>query len=253
VRNGLGAPQSVVVFGGASDIAGATLRALVRDRTRRVVLAGRHPEAMAGLAAELRGGGAELVECVPFDAENSAAHPRVVDAVFELLGEVDLALIAFGVLGDQQRAPVDAELAARIVGTNMTGAVTLTIPLVGRLRTQGHGTLVALSSVAAERPRRANFVYAASKAGMDAFFQGLADSLDGSGIEVMVVRPGFVRTKMTRGLPPAPFSTTSEAVAAAIVGGLATRAGTVWVPSRLRWVMAGLRHLPRPLWRRLGG
>jgi decaprenylphospho-beta-D-erythro-pentofuranosid-2-ulose 2-reductase len=253
MRNGLGAPQSVAVFGGGSDIALATTRALVADRARRVVLAGRHPEALAGAAAELRGRGADLVECLPFDAEDTASHAGAVDAVFEALGEVDLALLAFGVLGDQQRAPGDPGLSERIMRTNLLGAVSLAIPLVRRLRAQGHGTLVALSSVAAERPRRANFVYGASKAGMDAYFQGLADSLEGSGVEVMVVRPGFVRTKMTEGLPPAPMSTTPEAVGAAIVHGLATRAGTVWVPGRLRYVMSALRHLPRPVWRRMRG
>jgi len=253
MRDGLGAPQSLAVFGGGSDIGLATARTLVADRTRRVVLAGRHPERLADAAGELRAQGAALVECLRFDAEDGAAHGAVVDAVFERLVEVDLALLAFGVLGDQERAPVDPELASRIVRTNFAGAVSLTIPLVRRLRAQGHGTLVALSSVAAERPRRANFVYGASKAGMDAFFQGLADSLEGSGVEVMVVRPGFVHTKMTAGLPAAPFSTTPDAVAAAIVHGLATRAGTVWVPARLRWVMSAMRHLPRPVWRRLRG
>jgi len=253
MRNGLGAPQSVAVFGGGSDIAMATARALVDGRTRRLVLAGRDPEALVGAARELRSRGATLVECIAFDAEDCDAHGVTVDAVFEVLGEVDMAMLAFGVLGDQERAPDDPELAGRIVRTNMLGAVSVTIPLVRRLRAQGHGTLVALSSVAAERPRRANYVYGASKAGMDAYFQGLADSLEGSGVEVMVVRPGFVRTKMTEGLPAAPFSTTPDAVAAAVVRGLATRAGTVWVPARLRYVMSALRHLPRPLWRRLRG
>jgi decaprenylphospho-beta-D-erythro-pentofuranosid-2-ulose 2-reductase len=253
MRDGLGSPQSVAVFGGGSDIAMATARALVDGRTRRLVLAGRRPEALAGAAAELRGRGAEQVECLAFDAEDGASHPAVVDAVFEALGEVDLALLAFGVLGDQERAPHDPQLAERIVRTNFLGAVSLAIPLVRRLREQGHGTLVALSSVAAERPRRANFVYGASKAGMDAYFQGLADSLAGSGVEVMVVRPGFVHTKMTEGLPAAPLSTTPEAVAAAVVRGLGTRAGTVWVPARLRHVMCVLRHLPRPVWRRMRG
>jgi decaprenylphospho-beta-D-erythro-pentofuranosid-2-ulose 2-reductase len=253
VRNGLGAPQSLAVFGGGSDIGLATARALVGARTRRVVLAGRRPEAMAAAAEDLRRRGATLVECVAFDAEDGDSHPGVVDAVVELLGEVDVALLAFGVLGDQERAPDDAALAGRIVRTNFAGTVSLTIPLVRRLRAQGHGTLVALSSVAAERPRRSNFVYGASKAGMDAFLQGLADSLEGSGVEVIVVRPGFVHSKMTTGLPAAPFSTTPEEVAAAIVRALVTRPTTVWVPGRLRWVMSGLRHLPRPLFRRLGG
>ncbi len=253
MRNGLGAPQSVAVFGGGSDIALATARALVDARARRLVLAGRDPEALAGAADELRARGATSVERIRFDAEDCDAHPAAVDAAFEALGEVDVAMIAFGVLGDQERARDDPELAGRILRTNLLGAVSLAIPLVRRLRAQGHGTLVALSSVAGERPRQANYVYGASKAGMDAYFQGLSDSLAGSGVEVLVVRPGFVRTKMTEGLPAAPLSTTPEAVAAAVVRGLTTRAGTIWVPGSLRYVMSALRHLPRPVWRRMRG
>ncbi|GIU88809.1 MAG: hypothetical protein KatS3mg009_3324 [Acidimicrobiia bacterium] len=135
--------------------------------------------------------------------------------------------------------------------TNYTGVVSVTIPLVRRLRGQGHGTLVLFSSVAAERPRRSNFVYGSSKAGADAFYQGLADSLAGSGVDVVVVRPGFVRTKMTEGLEPAPLSTTPEAVAEAVARALRRGDGTVWVPPALRFVMAGVRHLPRPVFRRL--
>ena len=116
---------------------------------------------------------------------------------------------------------------------------------------QAHGTLIVLSSVAAERPRRSNFVYGASKAGLDAFAQGLGDALAGTGVDVMVVRPGFVRTKMTAGLKPAPLSTTPDAVAGAIVDGLRRGAHTVWVPPALRSVMSIVRHLPRPLFRRL--
>ena len=119
------------------------------------------------------------------------------------------------------------------------------------MRAQGHGTIVALSSVAGERARRSNFVYGSSKAGMDAFFQGLGDSLVGSGVKVMIVRPGFVHTKMTTGMDPAPLSTTADAVAAAIVRGLARGSETVWVPSTLRYVMSVLRHVPRPIFRKL--
>jgi decaprenylphospho-beta-D-erythro-pentofuranosid-2-ulose 2-reductase len=110
---------------------------------------------------------------------------------------------------------------------------------------------VLLSSVAGERARRSNFIYGSSKAGVDAFYQGLGDSLVGSGARVMIVRPGFVHTKMTEGMDSAPLSTTPEAVADAIVHGLARGREVVWVPSTLRFVMSGLRHLPRAVFRRL--
>jgi decaprenylphospho-beta-D-erythro-pentofuranosid-2-ulose 2-reductase len=119
------------------------------------------------------------------------------------------------------------------------------------LRGQGSGTVVVLSSVAAERARAGNAIYGAAKAGLDALAQGLADASAGTGIRVMVVRPGFVLTKMTAGLPRAPFATTPEAVAEATVKALRGGAHTVWVPPTLRYVFSGLRHLPRPVYRRL--
>ena len=108
-----------------------------------------------------------------------------------------------------------------------------------------------LSSVAGERVRRANFVYGSSKAGLDAFAQGLGDSLAGSGASVLVVRPGFVASSMTAGLDPAPMSTTPDAVAAAVVKGLRAGRRTIWVPGALRFVFAVFRHLPGPVWRRM--
>jgi decaprenylphospho-beta-D-erythro-pentofuranosid-2-ulose 2-reductase len=127
----------------------------------------------------------------------------------------------------------------------------VSIPLAERLRTQGHGTLLLLSSVAGERVRKANFVYGSSKAGADGFFQGLGDRLAGSGVDVMIVRPGFVRTKMTAGMSDAPMTTSPEAVATAVTNALARNREIVWVPPPLRLVMAVVRHLPRPLFRRL--
>jgi decaprenylphospho-beta-D-erythro-pentofuranosid-2-ulose 2-reductase len=120
-----------------------------------------------------------------------------------------------------------------------------------QLKAQGHGTLVVLSSVAGERVRRANFIYGSSKAGLDGFAQGLGDALAGSGARVMIVRPGFVRTKMTEGLPAAPLSATADAVADATVKGLAGGRAVVWVPALLRPVFMVFRHLPRVVWRKL--
>jgi decaprenylphospho-beta-D-erythro-pentofuranosid-2-ulose 2-reductase len=155
------------------------------------------------------------------------------------------------VLGDQDEAECDPDAAAQIARVNYLGSVSVGVPIAQRLRAQGHGVIVALSSVAGERARRSNFVYGSSKAGMDAFFQGLGDSLVGTGVHVMVVRPGFVHSKMTEGLEPAPLATTPEDVAAAIERGLARRADTVWVPPALRYVMTVLRHVPRPIFRKL--
>jgi decaprenylphospho-beta-D-erythro-pentofuranosid-2-ulose 2-reductase len=243
--------QSVLVLGGGSDIALATVRRLVERRARTVVLAAREPDALQDARAELLAAGATTVEVVPFDADDTDTHGALIDDCFDRFGDFDVVLIAFGVLGNQTEAEHDAAVALEIARVNYLGTVSVAIPVAQRLQQQGHGTIVALSSVAGERARRSNFVYGSSKAGMDAFLQGLGDSLVGTGVRVMIVRPGFVQTKMTEGLPTVPLSTTADEVADAIVTGLARGSETVWVPGTFRYVMSVLRHLPRPIFRRL--
>jgi decaprenylphospho-beta-D-erythro-pentofuranosid-2-ulose 2-reductase len=252
VRDALGSVQSVLVLGGGSDLALATVRALVRERARTVVLAGRRPRALEAAAGELRGLGASTVDTVAFDADDLSGHEAFVTDVFERHGDFDLVLVAFGVLGHDLDPLADPKAAVGLLHTNFLGAVSVILPVARHLVAQGHGTLVVLSSAAAERVRKANLVYGASKAALDAFCQGLGDRLDGTGVHVLVVRPGFVRTKMTAGMPAVPLAATPEGVAAAIVDGVRRRAHTVWAPPVLRWVMSGLRHLPRAAFRRIG-
>jgi decaprenylphospho-beta-D-erythro-pentofuranosid-2-ulose 2-reductase len=251
VKDAVGTMQSVLVVGGGSDIGVAIAQRLVARHAQTIVLAGRAPERFAATASALRAAGATRVECVPFDATDFESHAAFLDSVIAIVGDLDLVILAAGVLGDAERAALDATAAVEIVQTNFTGIVSLTIPLVARMRAQGHGTIVLLSSVAGERVRKANFVYGSSKAGVDGFFQGLGDSLVGSGIHVVIVRPGFVRTKMTAGMPDAPMTTTADLVAAAVVDAVARDREIVWVPGPLRLVMAAVRHLPRVVFRRL--
>ena len=252
MKDALGSVQSVLVLGGGSEIALATARALVARRARTVVLAARRPESLRPAAEELQAAGAMTVDTVPFDTGDDAeAHVRLVDDVFDRHDDIDLVLVAAGVLGDQAAAERDGSAARAMVHTNFCGLVSAIVPCAERMRAQGHGTIAVLSTVAGERPRRSNFVYGSSKAGLDAFAQGLGDALAGTGVNVLVVRPGFVHTRMTAGLDAAPLATTPERVAEATLDGLARGAHTVWVPPAMRYVMSALRHLPRPLFRRL--
>ncbi|MEA2684163.1 MAG: decaprenylphospho-beta-D-erythro-pentofuranosid-2-ulose 2-reductase [Chloroflexota bacterium] len=244
--------ETAVILGGNSDIGLSTARLLLKQGTRKVILAGRDTTRLEAAAADLRSHGAATVEVVSFDAAATETHADLVDDLFERGGDIDLVLLAFGILGDQQRGEEDAAAAIEVLRVNFEGAVSVGVPLMRRLRGQGHGHLVLLSSVAAERPRRGNFVYGASKAGVDAFFQGLADSAEGTGVHVMVVRPGRVRTKMTEGMPEIPFTTDTDVVARDIVAGLRRRAHTVWSPPIMRVVMFGMRHLPRGVFRKVG-
>lgn len=250
MRDAVGGVQSVLVLGGTSEIALATVRRMVDRGCRTVLLAARDPEACLAAAADLRAAGATTVETLAFDALDTASHGAVIDGAFARDGDIDVVLLAFGVLGDQAAFDADPEAAVEAVQVNYVGGVSAGLHVARNLRAQGHGTLVVLSSVAGERVRKTNFVYGSSKAGLDGFALGLGDALVGTGASVMVVRPGFVHTRMTTGMDPAPLSTTPEVVAEAITDGLAKGHAVVWAPAPLRVVMSGLRHLPRPLWRK---
>jgi decaprenylphospho-beta-D-erythro-pentofuranosid-2-ulose 2-reductase len=250
VTDALDRASCILVLGGTSEIALATVRALRTPALRRVVLAARPSGSRDAAVASLVADGVEGVTAVDFDAVDTSAHDVMLDEAFAVL-DVDVVLVAFGVLGDQQAFEEDPDLAVEAAQVNYVGAVSACLRVARRLHGQGHGTLVVLSSVAGERARRSNFVYGSTKAGLDALASGLADSLHGTGVRVLVVRPGFVRTAMTSHLEPAPMSVSAEQVADAVVAGLRRGSTVVYVPAALRVVMAGLRHLPRAVFRRL--
>ncbi|BAC71127.1 putative dehydrogenase [Streptomyces avermitilis MA-4680 = NBRC 14893] len=249
MKDAFGAPQSLLILGGTSEIGLATARRMIARRARTVWLAGRPSPALEQAAEALRSLGADA-RTVAFDALDPESHETVLGKVFAE-GDIDMVLFAFGVLGDQADDERDPVAAVRVAQTNYTGAVSAGLVCARALQTQGHGSLVVLSSIAGERACRSDFIYGSSKAGLDTFTQGLGDALHGTGVHVMVVRPGFVRTRMTAGLAEAPLATTPEAVATAIELGLRRRSETVWVPGALRAVMSALRHVPRPVFRRL--
>jgi decaprenylphospho-beta-D-erythro-pentofuranosid-2-ulose 2-reductase len=251
MKDSLGNVQTILVLGGGSEIGLAIARKLAAPRKATVVLAGRHPEQLGPAVDALHDTGAGRVELIDFDADDTGSHETFVDKVTGLVGDIDVVVLAFGLLGNQESDEAGGEGAVRLAHTNYTGSISIGLAVARRLRDQGHGSLVVLSSVAGERARRSNFIYGSSKAGLDAFAQGLGHSLAGSGVNVIIVRPGFVDTKMTAGMKPAPLATTPEAVADATAAGLAAGKEIVWVPGALRFVFAVFRHLPTPLFRRL--
>lgn len=246
----LGDPQSVLVLGGSSEIALATVKALPRNRINRVVLAGRPSPALDAAVSDLTGAGIRGVVATSFDATDTASHQSVIDAIFDA-GDIDIVILAFGMLGDQMAVESDPSLAVQIATTNYTGAVSVGLHVARRLRQQGHGSLVVISSVAGDRARRSNYVYGSTKAGLDAFAQGLGDAMQGSGAHVMVVRPGMVRTRMSAGLPEAPMTTDAPDVAQAIVAGLRKGKHTIYAPGNLRYLMGVVKTVPRPIFRKL--
>lgn len=248
-----GWPQSVLVLGGSSDIARACVKALVARRCRTVVLLGRgasRPGPLEEAAREIEDAGATEVHVLEWDATEIASHQPTIDKAFSGR-RIDLVLVAVGILGDEAQSSLDPVATASVLTTNFTGPACACLVAVKHLRAQGQGTLVVVSSVAAERIRRANFVYGASKAGLDGLVRGLGDALWGSGVRVMVVRPGFVRTHLTADRAAAPLVATKEQVATAMMRGLEQHRQVVWVPPVLRGVMIALRCLPSSVARRL--
>ena len=252
MNNAFSQPQTILLVGGTSDIGLAIVGKLVSPTCRDIVLASRSPDSehAAAAATALRADG-RAVTTMPFEATAVDTHAAFVNDVVAQVGDIDVVILAFGVLGDQADFDNDPVAAANAVTINYVGTVSTALAVASQFRKQGPGRLVFLSSVAGERVRKSNFVYGSSKAGIDGFAQGLGDSLEGTGAKVLIVRPGFVHSAMTAGLPAAPLSTTPDAVAAATVKGLQAGSRTVWVPGLLRPMFMVLRHLPGAVFRRL--
>ena len=243
--------QTVLVLGGRSEIGVALARRLVADgRASTVVLAARRSHDLAAETAALADARVATVE---FDADDVDRHAAVLGEVEREHGVPDVVVVAFGLLGDQQRAETDAEHALAVVHTDFAAQVGVLTRVAARMRARGAGEIVVFSSIAGWRVRRANYVYGSAKAGLDGFASGLADALRGSGVHLTLVRPGFVVGRMTAdsGLSPAPLSSTPEQVADAVADGLARGRDVVWVPGTLRLLAAVMRVLPAPVWRRM--
>jgi len=246
------AGRRVIVLGGTSEIALAIVRELMLRAPREIALVGRDAEGLARSAEELRAAGSTRVLTFTLDALELERHSEVLGEVFGELGGADIVLLAVGALGVERGGlPDDIAAAVELLQVNFVGAGSLLMQAAQHLRAAHSGTLVVLSSIAAERPRRANAVYGASKAGLDALAHVLGDDLHDDGVRVLVVRPGFVHTRMTRGLDAAPLASTPEAVAATVLKGLDSGAHTIWAPRQLRLLMVVIKLLPRPLFRRI--
>jgi short-subunit dehydrogenase len=239
----------VVIFGGRSEIGVELATRLARGAV--VVLAARGADRLAEEVAAVTAAGATAVHVREFDADDLATHAPLVASIVAEHGPIGTAVLAFGILGDQARAESDAAHAAAIVHTDFTAQVSLLTVLAATMRAADRGAIVVFSSVAGSRVRRANYVYGSAKAGLDGFAGGLADALHGSGVRLLLVRPGFVIGRMTEGMTPAPLSSTPAQVADATARALAKGRAEVWVPGSLALLVFGFRLLPRSVWRRL--
>lgn len=242
-------PGPLLLLGATSDIGGELARLLCSGRD--CVLAARRPEAVAELVADLRSRGALSVTVTAFEATEIQATERAVDACKEATGHSpELAIVSFGILGDQSRAEEDPVHATDIATIDYTAQIAALTTLS---QAMNRGYIVAFSSIAGWRPRRANYVYGSTKAGLDAFCQGLNDALRGSDLQIITARPGFVIGSMTEGMKRAPLSVyprdVAETVASHIRAG--KRSATLWIPRQLRLLAWIMRLIPRPVWARM--
>lgn len=242
-----GRPQAVLLLGATSDIGRAIVARMVDTKGGTAILAGRDPKRRQGepLAGE--------THHLYFDANETSSHEKFFAETFAEHPRIDTVIIAFGVLHDQDEVDEDPELAVEMATVNYIGAGSALLHAASQLRHRGGGQIVVLSSVAGLRPRQSNYVYGSSKAGIDFLTRGLSDSVTAANVRILLVRPGFVHTKMTADMTPRPFSVTPETVAKAVVDALARRDRVVWVPGILRWIMGVVRLLPQSIVDKLDG
>ncbi len=243
-----------MLFGGRSEIGVATAARLASGK--RVVLAARRPDDLTVESRILLAAGADDVHTIDFDADDVAGHSMLVDRIVADHGPIEAAIIAFGILGDAARAETDVEHALQIAHTDYYAQISVITPLAVALRRQKSGTIIVYSSIAGVRVRKGNYVYGSTKAGLDGFASGLSDALHGSGVRVLLARPGFVIGAMTKdlmesGVKPAPMSLTPDDVADAVAVAYRRGRREVWIPRRLSLVGFATRFVPRAIWRRM--
>jgi decaprenylphospho-beta-D-erythro-pentofuranosid-2-ulose 2-reductase len=251
VLDAVGNPQTVLLLGGTSEIGLAICERYLQNARARIVLAAMpNDPGRDDAVAQMKAAGARSVELIDFEATDPDSHPKMIDQAFAN-GDVDVAIVAFGLLGDAEELWQNQRKAVQIAEINYTAAVSVGVLLGEKMRVQGFGQIIAMSTVAGERVRRSNFVYGSTKAGLDGFYLGLAEALREYGVRVLVIRPGQVRTRMSAHIKEAPLTVDKEYVANLAVTAAAKGKELVWAPAAFRYVMMVLRHIPRSIFRKL--
>lgn len=250
---------NILILGGTSEIGGEVAARLANHN--KVTLAARRLEGLDGIAKRLLDGGATAVHRVYFDANDVAKHSQVLDEVWSI-AIPDTIVVAFGILGDQEEAEKSGQAAADIIHTDFTAQAAILTDIVARLeadikagrlplKDRKAARILAFSSIAGARVRRANYVYGSAKAGLDGFLQGMQDRLYGGPIQLTIARPGFVIGRMTEGMKPAPMSSTPDQVAAAAITAFDGGKPDVWIPGRLALLAMATHYTPRWIWRKM--
>jgi short-subunit dehydrogenase len=236
----------VLVLGGASAIAQEFCRVLA-PRGAKFFLAGRNCAHLEAVAADLKVRGSGAVFSKAVDLSRVETHEQLLDRAWAGLGGVDLCLLAYGVLGDQEQAEKSFEEAHRILQTNFTSAASLILRIASRFEAQSSGALAVIGSVAGDRGRKSNFVYGTSKSALATLMQGLRHRYHGSGLCFLTVKAGMVETPMTAHLAKSPLFASARKVAEAIVKAIEKEKRAIYAPGYWRGIMFAIRNVPEAI------
>ncbi len=243
-------PARVLIVGATSAIATETARVYAAYGAR-LFLTGRHAERLDAVAADLRVRGAAAVETAVLDVTDRGRCAAVAEQAWQAFGGLDVALIAHGVLPDQASAQASADDALAAMEVNLLSAVALLTPLANRFEASGRGCIAVIGSVAGDRGRQSNYVYGAAKGGLDRFLQGLRNRLYHVGVAVVTLKPGFVDTPMTAGMPQGPLFASARRAGRAVHRAIERRRDVAYIPWFWRPIMAIVRAIPEPIFKRL--
>jgi decaprenylphospho-beta-D-erythro-pentofuranosid-2-ulose 2-reductase len=237
---------------GATRGMGRALARLMAERGDALCLLGRDPAELETSARDLLARGARgPVTTEPFDLAEPAGFAAALDAADLALGGFDALVVTAGDFASQETLERDPVRLERLLDLNFTATAVMCQQAAERLAGRGGGTICAFSSVAGDRARRSNYLYGASKAGLSAFLEGLGLAYADRGVRVVCVRPGFVRTAMTAGLPVPPFAGEADDVARVVLRALDRGTPVVYAPPIWRVIMLAIRLLPRAVMRRV--
>jgi hypothetical protein len=242
--------KKILIFGATSAIAEATARRFAM-RGDALYLVARSAMRLAPVAADLLVRGSPRVGSEALDANDFAGHAAMLVRAEQFLGGLDIVLIAHGTLGDQKACEGCVEETLRELHTNALSVVSLLTLIGERLSKQGSGTIAVISSVAGDRGRGSNYVYASAKALVTTFLSGMRQRLHRHGVQVVTIKPGFVVSPMTAAFTKGALWAQPEQVAAGIVAAIDRRRPVAYLPAFWRPIMLIVRAIPESLFIRL--
>ena len=242
--------KTVLIAGATSAIAQGIAAGFAR-RGYEVLVAGRDLEETGRIAADLAVRYGVKSRALSFDATDFGSHQRFADALFQGGAGLTGVVVCFGLLGDQATAAADPLAARRIVDVNFTGAATLLAPIANHLERQGSGFIAALGSVAGDRGRQSNYIYGSAKGALALYLQGLRQRLAKHNVTVTTIKPGFVDTRMTFGMPGLFLVADPAEVGEAAVRAILAGKSVVYLPWFWRFIMLIIRSIPESIFMRL--